>query len=620
MSELTVWLLAFGVLLVAWCLYWGLVNGPSARRTESYFLADRATPAWLFVLSATALSVTGWLAIGHPAMVHADGLAYAETALGAIGIPLAGILFLKRQWLLARRFAYATPAAMLGDYYGGELLRLLVVAIALVFAVPFVGMQLSACGRLIEHLTGGLVDGAGAAWIVGFTIVVQAYLGGLASITAAGALQGLLTLAGMTGLGCLAYAQLGGFGAFNQALATFGAQPAAAGMFEIPGVIQFTAGLGREMSAGGAWTASMVLSYAIALTGIQASPTFSMLGFACRDTRGFAAQQVWGTGAIVGGVLVLFALAQGLAGHLPGSAGAPAAAVDLTAASLAPLAGREPWLAALLAVCLMAAIQFAAAAYVWTTSALLTGDIYRRYIDPRAGDRSQRIFARSALAVMVIVALTMGTFTPRAQAQLGGLALSFAAQLWPVLAGLCWWPWITRQGALLGLTAGLFVVALTEPIAGSVAGFLGFDMPWGRWPWTIHSAGWGLFANVLVCTLVSMATRSGEARRRRDVHHAWLRASDAGVPRRHVMRPAVWALTLAWLFFAVGPGAVLGNDLFGAPGEGIAAWRLGIPSLWAWQIIWWALGVFVIWWLAYKMQLATTPREADAMPAGGRHA
>ena len=75
-------------------------------------------------------------------------------------------------------------------------------------------------------------------------------------------------------------------------------------------------------------------------------------------------------------------------------------------------------------------------------------------------------------------------------------------------------------------------------------------------------------------------------------------------------RPAVWALILGWMFFAIGPGAVLGNDLFGAPGAGIDAWKLGIPSLWAWQIIWWALGVFVIWWLAYKMEFSTAPRNA----------
>ena len=85
------------------------------------------------------------------------------------------------------------------------------------------------------------------------------------------------------------------------------------------------------------------------------------------------------------------------------------------------------------------------------------------------------------------------------------------------------------------------------------------------------------------------------------------------------MRPAVWALTLVWLFFALGPGAIIGNDLFGAPNGGLAAWALGVPSLWAWQTIWWALGVLVIWWLAYKMELSTArhPRIEGAREESG---
>ena len=64
---------------------------------------------------------------------------------------------------------------------------------------------------------------------------------------------------------------------------------------------------------------------------------------------------------------------------------------------------------------------------------------------------------------------------------------------------------------------------------------------------------------------------------------------------------------LAWVFFAIGPGAVWGNDFFGKPNEGVAGWVLSLPSIWAWQILWWALGVLVIWFLAYRMGMSTAP-------------
>jgi SSS family solute:Na+ symporter len=49
--------------------------------------------------------------------------------------------------------------------------------------------------------------------------------------------------------------------------------------------------------------------------------------------------------------------------------------------------------------------------------------------------------------------------------------------------------------------------------------------------------------------------------------------------------------------------------LFGAPNAGPSAWLFGIPSLWAWQIIWWALGVLLIWLLAYKLEMSTPLSE-----------
>jgi hypothetical protein len=61
-----------------------------------------------------------------------------------------------------------------------------------------------------------------------------------------------------------------------------------------------------------------------------------------------------------------------------------------------------------------------------------------------------------------------------------------------------------------------------------------------------------------------------------------------------------------WFFFGIGPGAVIGNTIFGNPND-MATWTFGMPSIWAWQVLWWALGVFMMWFLAYKMQLSTVP-------------
>ena len=43
-------------------------------------------------------------------------------------------------------------------------------------------------------------------------------------------------------------------------------------------------------------------------------------------------------------------------------------------------------------------------------------------------------------------------------------------------------------------------------------------------------------------------------------------------------------------------------------------WTFGIPSIWAWQILFWLLGVFMMWFLAYKMEMSTVPeKEIEAL-------
>ncbi|GAC1355705.1 MAG: hypothetical protein NVSMB34_09140 [Variovorax sp.] len=637
MTQKMIWLFAFIALYWVYCLQWGISSARVARNPCDFFLASRQLPAWVYVLSTTAASFAGWAFLGHPTMTMRDGLSFGQLALAAIAIPLTGVLFLKRQWLLGKRFGYSTPGEMFADYFRGDAMRILVLIVALLCAVPFVGMQLSASGYLVQWLTDGAVPWSLAMW--GLTAVVFLYvcIGGLRAVAYAGSLQGVLFAAGAVAVGVIALLQLGGldgFNAFVGALGKLGATgigpwgSSAEGYnayLQIPGVVQFTAGLGKESPVGGLWTASMVLTTCFALMGIQASPAFSMLAFSCRDPKGFAPQQVWVSAGAIGLVLVFFSLLQGMGANFLGASSAIGDAglalghslpdlgggkeASLVARYLLSIAAAAPWFTALLAVCALAAIHAMVALFSSTAGTLIAKDIFLRYLTPRADERRQKLYARVGIAAVVVAALLLATYAQAAQAQLGALALGFAFQLWPALAGICWFPWITRQGATVGLVAGMLGVVFTEQIGATLCSFFGFDLPWGRWPWTIHSAGWGIFLNVVSCTVVSWLSHDAGDRAHRLGFHKLYAVTVAIAPNKRFLRPVAWALTLIWFFFAVGPGAVLGNDLFGAPNAGLAGWAMGIPSLWAWQMLWWALGVLVLWFLAYRLEMSTPPRR-----------
>jgi hypothetical protein len=168
-------------------------------------------------------------------------------------------------------------------------------------------------------------------------------------------------------------------------------------------------------------------------------------------------------------------------------------------------------------------MQSTGAAYMSTAGSMLTRDLYKRYLNPTASHDTQKLFGRLGVLFIVLSALLVATFSRDALVLLGGLAVAFGFQMWPALASVCWFPWLTRQGVTWGLAAGLIGVIFTENFGTSIAAFVGIDLPWGRWPWTMHSAGWGMFLNLAVCLPVSAMTQNEGDRAHRMIYHDFLR-------------------------------------------------------------------------------------------------
>ena len=80
-------------------------------------------------------------------------------------------------------------------------------------------------------------------------------------------------------------------------------------------------------------------------------------------------------------------------------------------------------------------------------------------------------------------------------------------------------------------------------------------------------------------------------------------------PSRKKLKSLAYVFFLIWAFFSIGPGLIFGNSIFGNADQSYDKWVMGVPSLWAYQIIWWVVGVFLIWFLANKMDLSTLPKN-----------
>lgn len=617
--EKLVWLIVFTLGYWSYCIFWGIKGARTSKTASDYFIAGRGIGLWVFVLAATATSFSGWTFVGHPGTIYNVGLPYAFASFYAITIPFTGVLFLKRQWLLGKRFGYITPGEMFSEYYRSDAMRLLTVIVAMVFSVPYLGVQLKASGLLFNRLLAGtpiehtaIASVEGGAIMLSIVVFIYVASGGLRSVAYVDCAQCILLALGIVALGFIALDLVGGWQAFKSGLASLAQQkpdmvaiptrPDSDSFLERAGTLFFD-------SAGGPWTGLMILTYMFALMGIQSAPAFSMWAFANRDPGPFPWQQVFASSLIIGGIMFFFTAIQGLGGRildmglLPDTTPLNLPSSDyLVPYLIDTLADKFPWFLGLLAVCALAAMQSTGAAYMSTASGIITRDLYRHFFNREASQSAQVMVGRIAVGIVVSLALLVGLASGDLLVLLGGLAVSYGFQMWPALLGICYIRFFTGKGVAWGLAAGLTAVTFTY--ITELGGLIGI----GRYPLTLHSAGWGILFNLLVTTIVSARTQSdSDAAAHRARFHDFLREHTGLSEEKKRWKKPIWLLTVVWFLFAIGPFAVLGNE------TNPANWIAGIPTAWVWQIAWWLIGCLMMYLLAFRMEMSTVP-EREVTP------
>ena len=615
MSPKLFWLFSFVGLYWTYCLYWGFKGAKSSKTSADYFLAGRSIGTWVFVLAATATSFSGWTFIGHPGKIFTDGLPYAFASFYALTIPFTGVLFLRRQWVLGKAYKYITPGEMYSDYYGGDTIRMLTVLVAFLFSVPYLGVQLRASGDLFHVLTDGLISVELGMFSLSTVVVIYVASGGLRSVAYVDCVQCILLALGIVILGCITVHFSGGWEGFKIGISKIVSQDIAtkngitpdgfSSKVAIPGSIQFVSS--GSKSVGGPWTGIMCMTYMFALMGIQSSPAFSMWSFANKTSRAFRWQQVVASSLIIGIILFTFTIFQGLGGHILESNGILQNTTDknLVPQLINLMSSSAPWLVGLLAVCALAAMQSTGAAYMSTFSGMVTRDIYRHYFSKDASDKTQKFFGRLFVIIVAAASLIVAAKSTQAIVMLGGLAVAYGFQMYPALLGLCYFPKLSTKGVVSGLIAGLIAVTLTDKTSAW------FGVPWGAYPLTIHSAGWGILVNLITVVLGSFLFPDPSEKNNRKVkRHKFLQSVSGLSPDRKKLVSFAWILTLVWFLIGFGPFATIGNTLFSDPNNPITWAPFGLPSLWVWQLLFLLYGIFVMWFLAFYMGLSK-PIDVD---------
>jgi solute:Na+ symporter, SSS family len=598
-------------LFTAFALYIAAQSAKSESSPAAYVDAGRNLPGWTFIFAGSGALLASIGPYDFLRLLSGYGFQANQLALSLILVALAAALFQKRLWLAARITGSRSLGNVFGAHFQSASIRIYLLLVLFLFAVPLAATLLGSAGELLTRASGGAISRAPAiAGLAAFLFLASALGGWRATVYIIAALSAL-TIALLIFSAAFAGSVFDGLAVFHKG---FALREGVLGIV-LPGVIQFSRGIGLEVPAGGLWTTTAVLSFALAAVGALLSPSFGFFGLTMKSRAGFALSQVWIVAGIAAGALLLFGPI--MAGEMgPG---------DYFTTLAARFAAYDQLAAACVVAMLVAMLVSAVAFFTASGASIVTIELLQRYILPGLTPREERLGARIALAAIYAAVVLLAAFLPVTAAVLSTLALPLSAQLFPAYLGVCWIPWMSRSAVLVGLIAGSLFVVFTEPPGLIVFNSLFGELPWGRWPLTIHSAAWGLAVNVAASLLVAIFTRQDAERERRDALHAVFRRDHRADFGGRAARSAKWSLTLLWVFFALGPGAIIGNTFFAHPVFTDANLSLGVPSLWVWQTFFWIVGVMLVWWFAYQSRLSTTEGTFRAselqnmLDAGGEH-
>ncbi len=480
---------------------------------------------------------------------------------------------------MGKRYGFVTPGDMFAYYYNNEAVRWLTVLSAVLYSMFYSGLQLIAAAKLFQ-IVAGVPYTAGLlfmAFIVWFYVVT----GGLKASTWVGVIQFVLLVAQYHRARLLPspHPALGGWHDFSGKIDQLEAK-----YLDVPKVINF--------GLKGGWTAVMILTYMFALMGIQSSPAFTLWNYGMASPKPLAWQQVFMSTFVVGLALFFFTAFQGMGARVLAGMGEIAPKVDGDVVPMLMNYLLPGPMMAIVFLGIIAAIHSTAAPYIGTGGTIVLRDVYWRYFKKQEAGHSEQIWAnRVFVTLLTVLAIIVSLTAPGAIVMIGGFATSFGFIMYLMLLGVHYgfkYPTIGVVIGLIGAIAACFrdllLVRLPAVDAHRVLG-------------TVRRTGYRL-----LCRGIGIKDNEETIKRQAEVR-AWLDSIDSPTPTGRKWRDAMKFLVPLWYLFAIGPACILGNSAFSFA---------GFTPLWSWQIVWWIIGIIMMWALCFKAEMSTTSDEQIA--------
>jgi len=408
----------------------------------------------------------------------ASGWAYSKGApafyviiYGTLAYTLS-FFILPAVWRAGKRYGLHTQPDFFIKRYGSRALGVLVALIGVASIVPYLQLQLTGLGFIVEVASRRAVS-SGAAIVVAFVLTcLFVFTSGIRGAAWVAIVKDVLMIAAVAVVGIgVPLACFGGVGNMFKLL-----------MERMPGYLAFPGG---TPNLGVVWVMSTCLLTGL---GFYMWPHVFGSAFSAKSAETIKRNAIIMPFYQVPVLLVFFVGFAALL-VLPGLKNGDTAFLSLVQKTY------PPWFLGFVGAAGALTAMVPASVLVLFASTLIAKNIYRPAFAPSAGE--ERVIRLSRIMVFVIMILALGStfFLRRELVYLLIFGYDGVSQFFPgVVLGL-FWKRATKQGVAAGLLVGVgivvgLIVSSHDPVLGVNAGFV------------------GLLANAVVTVLVSLGTQS----------------------------------------------------------------------------------------------------------------
>jgi len=407
----------------------------SRRSSDDYFVASRSIGPIVLFLSLAATNFSAFTFFGFAGAAYKFGLAYyGIMAFGTGFMAISFYLIGKRVWQLGKKNGYITPPELIGDRFKSDSLRIVFLAVMVVFTLPYLATQAIGGGIALNQLTEGEVSYELGAVIVTAVILAYVFVGGMRADAYTDVLQGVLMIVTMLAAVGIVSAGLGGFTEANTRLST-----------EFPTLVTRPGG-------GSYFTPEIWISYMVLWT--MCDPMFPQLFarfYAARDERSIKFSMMMY--APITAILFIGPVLIGAWGNLefPGLTGKePDNILPMMIDQFAP-----SWVLGIMLSGAFAALMSTADSQLLALSSMLTRDVYKRWFKKAASQREEFVVGKVLVMGLALVGLALALtsvetlFETLTKTTFTGLAVLF-----PTTIAALYWKRATKWGCVASIVAG----------------------------------------------------------------------------------------------------------------------------------------------------------------------